>query len=106
MVSNNANSVDDSAQSVLVELVHGADVPRVVVNMAMDDSESDIRAESVHGDANPLFNQNTSDTDTIDGREESEMGLEDRVPEVEEDEVVLTLQEGWKFEQRWRSWIV
>ena len=84
LVSNNA-SVDDSAQSVLVEPVHAEapqDVPRVVVpvvNMAMDDSESDIRAESVHGDANPLFNQNTSDTETIDGREESEMGgREDR----------------------------
>ena len=72
--------MDVSAQSVLVELVHGEvpqDVPRLVVlvvNMAMDDSASDIRAESVHGDANPLFNQNTSDTETIDGREESEMG--------------------------------
>ena len=98
--SNNANSVDDSAQSVLVGSVHGEfpqDVPRVavlVVNMAVDDSESDVRAESVHGDGNPLIRQNTSNTETIDGREESEMGLEDPVPEVEEDEVVLTPPRG------------
>ena len=65
-----------------------------VVNMAMDDSELDVRAESVHGDGNPLIRQNTSDTETIDGREESEMGLEDPVPQVEEDEVVLTPPRG------------
>ena len=52
LVSNNANSVDDSAPSVLVEPVHGEvsqDVPRVVpvVNMARDDSESDIRVQSL-----------------------------------------------------------
>ena len=67
LVSNNANSVDDSAQSVLVGSVHGEfpqDVPRVavpVVNMAMDDSES-------------LIRQNTSDTETIDGRVRNGVG--------------------------------
>ena len=88
LVSNNANSVDNSTQ-----LVHGK-VPVVVsvVNMAMDDSGSDI-CESVHGDANPLFNQNTSNTETIDGREKFKWDWRIQCP-------VLTPQEGWKFEQR------